>query len=244
MKNVLVASALAIALAVAPAAHAKQLATFDASNAANTLGTLNQLKNQALQLKEQYDKLQEQLGVAKDAYNAVSHGPEGALNYLGAKLNVPELRQAIGDVQDLQAALKGDNVSGNLGSLANEFLERNRVYAPTDESASSTGMAASAKTIAKDQAIADSFYTSASNHIEALQDIEGQLATAKDTKAVADIQARLQAETAYLQAQQIQLASTEMMQRAEARNRAQQANEKSRKQLDEALAAVRQRINQ
>jgi len=244
MKKIALVSALVLGLAITPAAQARQLATFDASNAANTLGTLNQLKDQALQLKAQYDKMQETLGVAKDAYNAVSHGPESALNYLGAKLNVPELRQAIGDVQDLRSALNGGNVAGDLGALANDFLERNRVYSPTDENASSVALETSAKNIAKEQAVADKFWKSASTHIESLQEIEGQLATAKDTKAVADIQARLQAETAYLQAQQIQLASAKMMQEAEERNRHQQANEKSRKQLDEALAAVRARINQ
>jgi len=231
-----------LALMGASSANA-QMATFDASNAANTLATVNQLKNQALQLKQQYDKMQEQLGIAQDAYNAISHLPDTALNQLAAEFNVDEIRDALGDVDQLRDVLNGGDI-GDLGAKAREFLEKNRKYTPTGTDQGATDLDVNAKSIAGSQAAASALYDSASKHVEALQAIEGQLATAKDAKQVADITARLQAENAYLQAQQVQAQSLAMMQEAQARSVEQQKAEARRKSLDDAITATRQRIGQ
>ncbi|MFX5085331.1 type IV secretion system protein, partial [Acinetobacter baumannii] len=73
---------------------------------------------------------------------------------------------------------------------------------------------------------------SASSRIAALRAIESQLAAAGDAKAVADLAARLAAEQAYIQAQQVQAQSLVLWQQAQMRNQEQREQERRRQSID------------
>jgi len=237
----LIVSVVCVASLLSGPAYA-QMAVIDASAAANTLATVNQLKDQALQLKAQYDTIKDNLKVATDTYDALRHLPDTALQELGAALGVDEFRDVYKDVQDLQAVLNGKDF-GALEGLANDFVERNSVYKPTGTDQAAKDLLAGAKAIAGTQATATKLYDSATNRIEALKQLEDQLGQAKDTKAVADIQARLQAESVYVQAQQVQAMALSMQQQAQIRVEEQQFKELRRQQIDAAIDAVRAQSN-
>ena len=92
-----------------------------------------------------------------------------------------------------------------------------------------------ANSIAGAQAMAGELYQSAATHLQTLQGLEGQLAAAPDTKAIADIQARLAMEQATFQAQQVQAQSLSMWQDAQERNEDEQHDELRRREMENAL---------
>ena len=83
--------------------------------------------------------------------------------------------------------------------------------------------------------MASELYQSAADRVSLLRGIERQLAGAVDAKAVADLQARLAAEQAYVQAQQVQAQSLAMWQQAQERNRQQQQEEQRRQEIDRLI---------
>ena len=89
--------------------------------------------------------------------------------------------------------------------------------------------------VAGAQAMASALYQSASDRVSLLRGIEGQLAAAPNAKAVADLQARLAAEQAYVQAQQVQVQSLAMWQQAQQRNQQQRQEEQRRQEIDRLI---------
>ena len=89
--------------------------------------------------------------------------------------------------------------------------------------------------------MASGLYQSAADRVRALQGLESQLAGARDLKAVADIQARIAQESAYIQAQQVQAQSLAMWQASQQRNADQRHDEERRQQVDRLIEAVKAR---
>ena len=130
---------------------------------------------------------------------------------------------------------------GILGSAAQGYLNENRIYAPTGQDFNAQEMQRNANSVAGAQAMASELYQSAANRVTALQGIERQLANAPDTKAVADIQARIAAEQAYIQAQQVQAQSLAMWQASQERNQQQRGDEERRRQIDKLIESAKAR---
>ncbi len=194
--------------------------------------------------KEQVDQLGQQLETLKNQYqemqqtaNAVSHLPQDALNQLGQQLNVPELRNPLASSSlDISSIMNGSGIgSGQLGAAAQGYLDQNRVYAPTGQDFQAQQMNRNANSIAGAQAMAGELYQSAATHLQTLQGLEGELAAAPDTKAIADIQARLAMEQATFQAQQVQAQSLSMWQDAQERNEDEQHDELRRREMENAI---------
>lgn len=214
--------ALSIIAATAPALA--QWAVFDSSNYAQAL-------EQVKTLQQQYQTLQQQLQTAQQTYQSVTHLPENMLNELGQQFNTQQLRNILPDSSSVASMLNGSTLS----SAATNFLNQNRVYSPTGTDARATEINRSANSIANNQALASDLYTSASAHIIALQGLEGLLASAPDTKAIGDIQARISQEQAVLQAQQVQAQSLLMTQAAASRSEDQRFDEQRRSDWEKML---------
>jgi len=232
MRKSILAGVSALVLCVAAPASA-QLGggiVYDPSNYAQAL-------EQVRQLQQQYAKMQEQLATAKSTLDSVSHLPDQTLNQLGQQFNKPELRQALPTGTGVQDLLNGEQ----LNAQAQQFLDKNRVYAPTGDDFAAKEMTRNGQSIANQQAMANSLYQSSTARINALQGLEGQLAGAKDAKSVADISARIQQEQAYIQAQQVQAQSLQMWQAAQERNAEQRSNEQRRQRVESMIAEAKAR---
>lgn len=228
-------AALTICSAAISPAQA-QFLVYDPAIFLQAIEQVTQLTQQLAVLRQQYQQLQK-------TYAAIAHSPLADLNALGQQLNVNQFRNALPSQSNvLGAVMNGSGLGpGNLGSAAQGYLNENRIYAPTGQDFNAQEMQRNANSVAGAQAMASELYQSAANHVTALQGIERQLANAPDTKAVADIQARIAAEQAYIQAQQVQAQSLAMWQASQERNQQQRGDEERRRQIDKLIESAKAR---
>ncbi|WP_169054776.1 type IV secretion system protein [Azospirillum sp. TSA2s] len=221
--------------AVFPPAHA-QLAVIDPANLAQAVQQVQQMAQQLQAMQQQYQQLQQ-------TYQAIAHAPSSPLTELGQQLNVEAFRNALPAQSNvLGSVMEGRALGpGAFGSAAQGQLERNRVYSPDGADFQAQEMQRTATSVAGAQAMASGLYQSATSRVAVLQAIEGQLATAADAKAVADLAARISAEQAYIQAQQVQAQSLVLWQQAQMRNRDQREQERRRQSIDALIAQAKAR---
>lgn len=228
MRKVILAGVAALAMAgggVAPAYA--QFAVIDAKSIAQAV---QQLK----QLQQQYQMLQQQYSTMIQQYQAIAHLPQNELNKLQQQFNTQQFRNPLAaNSVDVGSIMNGTGPGGgSLGSNVQTYADQNRVYSPTGQDFQAQQMRRNATSIAGSQAMASELYQSAATHIQTLQSLEGQLSSAPDAKAVADIQARIGMEQAAFQAQQVQAQSLAMWQDAQQRNQEQRNDETRRQQID------------
>lgn len=227
------AVALTISGAATIPAHALDI-VYDPSNYAQAVQQVTQLAQQLTVMQQQYQQLMQ-------TYQAIAHLPQSALNDLGRQLNTSQFRNALPAQSDvLGSVMNGQGLGpGNLGQAAQAYLNQNRIHAPAAGDFQAREMQRNANSVAGTQAMASELYQSAANRITVLQGIESQLASAPDAKAVADIQARIAAEQAYIQAQQVQAQSLAMWQASQERNHQQRGEEERRRQIDNLIEAAK-----
>lgn len=212
-----------------------QMAVFDGANFGNTARSVVQGAQQLQQLAQQLATMQQQYNQMVQTYQAIAHLPQQQLTQLGQQLNVSQFRMPLPSASGTVGSVLGGSGLGSLGSLGQQYLTQNRIYAPSGSDFQAQQMTGTANSVAGVQAMLDQLYQSAAGHITTLQGLEGQLAGAQDEKAVADISARVQTEQTYLSAQQIQTQTIQTWQAAQVRNEEEQRQEKRRQDLDDVL---------
>ena len=230
MRRHALAAATVTMIAASPLPARAQYQVFDVTNLARNIQQVQQLAQQLQVMQQQYQQL-------LTTYQAVAHAPSDALNQLGRQLNVDPFRNALpAQSTVLGSVMNGTALGpGGLGAAAQGYLDRNRVYAPAGPDFQAQEMQRKATSVAGAQAMAAELYQSAASRVTALQGIEGQLAAAPDAKAVADVAARISAEQAYIQAQQVQAQSLVLWQQAQLRNQEQRDQERRRQSIDELI---------
>lgn len=236
MRKLLVAGATALSICAASGPALAQWTVIDPSNLAQAVQQVKQLTQQIQVMQQQYQTMMQQ-------YQAIAHLPQNALNQLQSRLNVPQFRNPLSASSvDVGSIMNGTGLGGGtLGADVQAYANQNRVYTPTGQDFQAQQMNRNATSVAGAQAMAAELYQSAASHIQTLQGLEGQLSSAPDAKAVADIQARISMEQAVFQAQQVQAQSLAMWQEAQERNGEQREDEARRQQLDKALQEIRAR---
>ena len=235
MHKLILTGTAVLAIHAAGPAQAQRV-VLDPSNLAQAVRQVYQLQQQILVMQQQYAQLQQ-------TYRAVSHSPSSAINYLGQRLNTEQFRNALPDSSDtMGSVLSGAPLAtGYFGGVVRGHLNRNQVYSPTGSDFQAAELRRGALSVAGAQASASELYQSAANRVRVLQAIEGELANARDTKDVADLQARINAEQAYIQAQQVQAQSLAMWQQSQERNRMQRNQEMRRQQIDTLIEQAKAR---
>ncbi|HYH37633.1 MAG TPA: type IV secretion system protein [Azospirillum sp.] len=236
MRRSTLAVSLALAiLAACPGARA-QHQVIDAANLARNVQQIQQLTQQLQLMQQQYQQL-------LNTYRAVAHAPSEALTALGWQLNAEPFRNALPpQSMVLGSVLDGSAVGpGALGAAAEGYRARNRVYTPDGLDFQAQEMQRTAASVAGAQAMAGTLYQSAADRVAVLQGIEGQLATAADAKAAGDLAARIGAEQAYIQAQQVQAQALVLWQQAQQRNQEQREQERRRQSIDELIEQAKAR---
>ena len=215
-----------------------QIPVTDAANLANTTRQVLQGVQQIQQLTQQLSVMQQQYAQLIQTYQAVAHLPEAELQQLAAQLNVQQFRTPLPSSGSLVGGLMNGTGLDQLGTLGQQFLNQNRLYAPSGTDFAARQLTGTANSIAGVQAMLNNLYQSASGRVTVLQGIEGQLSSAQDAKAVADLSARVQTEATYLQAQQVQAQVLQTWQAAQVRNETQQSREQRRCYIDQVLIQV------
>ena len=200
---------------------------------------IGQMAQQLQQLQQGYQMLVKQYLQLQQSYNAIAHLPQSATQQLGQQL--APFRTPLGtNSAGVNTMMSGAGLGqGTLGALQTQLLSANRIYSPTGTDFAARQLNRGAVSVAGSQAMASQLYQSAQDHVAGLQGIEGQLATAADAKAVADLQARASTEAAYIQAQTVQAQALAMWQQSQLRSEDQQRREVRRQQIDRLIAEAR-----
>ena len=234
------AGTIAAGFALSQAAHS-QIPVTDLGNLQQQFQhTLNELRSIA-QGAQQISQQAQQIMWAKNTFDSFVHNPSlgtamGALNATGIK-NPLQFNP-----YDVQAAISGQGgVTGTLGSissLANSAYSANHVYTPKDGSWESQQVIA--RGYAGAQGIAAQLYQTISDHFPVMEALRARLATATTPKDVADIQAQIGTEQAFVDSAKTQLASTQFMFQAQQAANDQREREHFKQDLDEAIAEAKE----
>lgn len=188
------------------------------------------------QLKSQLDALNQQLQQAQQLY--------GSLNKLtnmadvASLLNDPAIRKALPeDFSAVQSLLKG-SASGTLGDAASKFLTDNSTYKTNANDFYAQELSRLQNRNAGQMGLGQQIYDTATKRIDGIDQLRRQISSASDAKDIADLQARLQAETAFLQTDMLRMQALQMVQQAEVQVDEQRKAEDWRKRMDTMGAAL------
>lgn len=226
------AAAAAATLSLAPPAQAQWVVHDPAAfgqmiqDARTTLEQLQALQRQIEQQQALFDSL-----------NSISD-----VNELAGTLGLPEVRNPLPDLRALRAAGDGDlSALGELAARAEAIRRDTRLYTPTGDILSEADAwyrdsleRAGART-ARDLALGEAVGAASDRRLDGLESLRRALDTAPNARAVMDIEARLAAEQALIQNEQLRLQGLALTQAAEARLEEQRARERA-----EAARAARQ----
>ena len=174
---------------------------------------LTQLVQQLQQAQREYQELVNQYNELKSTYQAVSQDVNP--NQWAQQLEQTGMQNSVPNTSLLPNMLAGisppSSLTGNVGSLAQQFYNLNKVYIPQGTDFSSTQIQQGANETANFEAIATQNLQSLEAREQALPQIQSQLNSATTVQQVGSIQARLVAEQNYVQAQQAQAQNLQLL---------------------------------
>ncbi len=187
-------------------------------------------------MKEQFDALNKQIAQAEQLY--------GSLNKLtnmadvASVLNNPSIRKALPqDFAAIEGLLNG-NGSGAFGDSASRFLESNSTYQTSANDFYAQELARVQNRNAGQMSLGQQIYDAATQRIEGIDQLRQQISSASDSKDIADLQARIQAESAFLQTDLLRMQGLQMVQQAQAQVEEQRKAEDWRKRIDTMNTAL------
>ncbi|KAB2684408.1 P-type DNA transfer protein VirB5 [Brucella tritici] len=187
-------------------------------------------------MKEQFDALNKQIAQAEQLY--------GSLNKLtnmadvASVLNNPSIRKALPqDFAAIEGLLNG-NGSGAFGESASKFLESNSTYQTSANDFYAQELARVQNRNAGQMSLGQQIYDAATQRIEGIDQLRQQISSASDSKDIADLQARIQAESAFLQTDLLRMQGLQMVQQAQAQVEEQRKAEDWRKRIDTMNTAL------
>lgn len=226
MKTPLLGVSLALGLvATSHQAHAQVLV--------HDPGAVAQLISQAQTAVSQLDELREQVAQAERLYE--SFNDLSQINDLAAVLLTPEVQRYLPELSQFQAAAKGDlRALGAIAARAEAIREENRTYVPVDARSAEILEASGARS-ARDMALGEKIGEIADQRLQGLEELRSALNGAENARAVMDLTARLSAEQAIIQNDQVRLQGMLIMQAAEERLQAQREREAAAAAIDARL---------
>ncbi|ARQ62220.1 UNVERIFIED_ORG: type IV secretion system protein VirB5 [Rhizobium etli] len=189
------------------------------------------------QLKSQLDTLNQQLQQAQQLY--VSLNKITNMADVANLLNDPSIRKALPhDFNTIEGLFKGSGTSV-FGSSASKFLERNSTYRTDADDFYAQELSRIQHLNAGQMSLGQQIYDAATKRIDGIDQLRQQISSAADVKDIADLQARLQAETAFLQTDVLRMQGLQMVQQAEVQVDEQRQAEDWRKRMDTMGAALK-----
>ena len=189
-----------------------------------------------IQLKSQLDALNRQIQQAQQLYGSLNKLTNMA--DIAGVLNDPSIRKALPeDFSTIERLLKGSG-SGALGDAASKFLSNNSTYKTSANDFYAQELSRVQNRNAGQMSLGQQIYDAATKRIDGIDQLRQQISSASDAKDIADLQARLQAETAFLQTDVLRMQGLQMVQQAERQIDEQRKAEDWRKRMDAMGAAL------
>ncbi|SCB45567.1 P-type DNA transfer protein VirB5 [Rhizobium lusitanum] len=189
-----------------------------------------------IQLKSQLDALSRQIQQAEQLYGSLNKLTNMA--DIAGVLNDPAIRKALPeDFSTIERLLKGSG-SGALGDAASKFLSDNSTYKTSANDFYAQELSRVQNRNAGQMSLGQQIYDAATKRIDGIDQLRQQISSASDAKDIADLQARLQAETAFLQTDVLRMQGLQMVQQAERQIDEQRKAEDWRKRMDAMGAAL------
>ncbi|MCK1711675.1 MULTISPECIES: P-type DNA transfer protein VirB5 [unclassified Bradyrhizobium] len=228
-------SASVLTLLMASPARAEIV--FDPSVYARQFEQLTELKKQVDTLTSQLRVAQDQLNQAKQLYDSFNKRTNA--NDIGALLNTPQIRKVLPQqFSDIERLVAGQG-SGNFADAMNHYLSQNRAYtANSGNSYYQSELDRVARQTGVKHSMGQAVYDTASQRIDALEELRTRISSATDVKETLDLSARLQAEQALLQNDVLRMQGLAMIQQARTDMDGQRKQEKQRQLVDEMKAAL------
>ncbi len=232
MERIRIEFALAMMVALLPAgtAFAQGIPVIDETAIAKQIESIAQLKSQL-------DTLNQQLQQAQQLYASLNKLTNMA--DVAGLLNDPSIRKALPqDFNAIEGLLKGSG-SGVFATSASKFLEENSTYRTDANDFYAQELARAQNQNAGQMSLGQQIYDAATKRIDGIDQLRQQISGAADAKDIADLQARLQAETAFLQTDVLRMQALQMVQQAQVQVDDQRRAEDWRKRLDAMAEALK-----
>lgn len=231
MRRSIPSIAVALAAMTAAPAHAQQI-VYDPTSFA-------QMVKDARTAIEQLDSLKAQVQQGEELFASLNDLSN--VNAIAERLGLPEIRNPLPDMATLRSAADGDlSALGELAERADAIRRETRAYTPDAPSAAADALERSGARTARDLAIGEALDRSATDRLEGLETLRRALDTAPNARAVMDLNARLAAEQALIQNEQVRLQGLALTQAAEARLEEQGARERIAAERSARMDAYRQ----
>ncbi|WP_225040742.1 P-type DNA transfer protein VirB5 (plasmid) [Rhizobium sp. T1470] len=187
-----------------------------------------------VQLKAQLDALNQQLEQAQQLYGSLNKITDMA--DVASVLNDPSVRQALPpEFSAIQNLFNGQG-SGVFENSANKFLDSNSTYRTSADDFYAQELSRVQNQNAGQMSLGQQIYDAATKRIDQLRQ---KISSASDAKDIADLQARLQAEQAFLQTDVLRMQGLQMIQQAQVQVDDQRQAEDWRKRMDTMGAALK-----
>ncbi|WP_454859299.1 P-type DNA transfer protein VirB5 [Rhizobium binxianense] len=188
------------------------------------------------QLKSQLDALHQQIEQAQQLYGSLNKLTDMA--DVASVLNDPAIRKALpSDFAAIEGLLKGQG-TGVFKDSASKFLEGNSTYRTETDDFYAKELARVQNKNAGQMSLGQQIYDAATKRIDGIDQLRERISTASDAKEIADLQARLQAEQAFLQTDVLRMEGLRMVQQAQNQVDEQRKAEDWRQRMDAMKAAL------
>ena len=188
------------------------------------------------QLKSQLDALHQQIEQAQQLYGSLNKLTDMA--DVASVLNDPAIRKALpSDFAAIEGLLKGEG-TGVFKDSASKFLEGNSTYRTEADDFYAKELARVQNKNAGQMSLGQQIYDAATKRIDGIDQLREKISTASDAKEIADLQARLQAEQAFLQTDVLRMEGLRMVQQAQNQVDEQRKAEDWRQRMDAMKAAL------
>ncbi|MCI0999293.1 P-type DNA transfer protein VirB5 [Ochrobactrum soli] len=190
-----------------------------------------------VQLKSQLDALNQQIEQAQQLYGSLNKITNMA--DVASLLNDSSIRKALPqDFNAIESLFKGSG-TGNFGNAASKFLENNSTYRTNANDFYAQELSRTQNKNAGQLSLGQQIYDAATKRIDGIDELRQQISGAADAKEIADLQARLQAESAFLQNDVLRMQGLKMVQQAEVQVDEQRKAEDWRQRMDTMGAALK-----
>ncbi len=188
------------------------------------------------QLKSQLDALHQQIEQAQRLYGSLNKLTDIA--DIASVLNDPAIRNALPeDFAAIEGLLNGTG-TGSFGDAASRFLDGNTTYRTDADDFYAQELSRIQSRNAGQMSLGQQIYDAATKRIDGIDQLRERISSASDAKEIADLQARLQAETAFLQTDVLRMNGLQMVQQAQAQIDEQRKAEDWRQRMDSMKAAL------
>lgn len=187
-------------------------------------------------MKQQYEALNQQINQAEQLFGSLNKLTDMA--DVASLLNQPEIRKAL--PQDFAAieSLFSGNDSSHFGDAASKFIESNSTYQSSANDFYAQELERIQKRNAGQMSLGQQIYDTATKRIDGIDQLRQKISSATDAKEIADLQTRIQAESAFLQTDLLRMQGLQMVQQVHVQVEQQRHAEDWKKRMDEMGAAL------